>query len=63
VTHPYLDSDSTDDFVDLPLIRYSDGTDLLSMTTPEMQKQLLDPEWRREHGLGPAPAYPPPVDH
>jgi hypothetical protein len=61
--HEYMDVDSDSDFLDLPEIRYNDGTSLKSRMTPEHLAELLDPAWREKHGLGPVPKLPPPVDH
>lgn len=59
--HPYIDRDTTDEFLDYPdRIHYSDGT--MSPTGKELDN-LRDPEWRKEHGLGPLPPLPPLVEH
>lgn len=55
-----IDQDTTDEYLDKPLIRYSDGK------TPATGKALderLDPAYRKAHGLGPAPELPEPTEH
>jgi hypothetical protein len=56
----YIDQDSSPDFLDLPDIRYSDGTRPFGKVPLE---QWIDPVWRREQGLDELPKLPPPVDH
>lgn len=56
--HRYLDVDTTDEFLDLPLPVYRpDGKPISS----ERIDQLLDPEYRRKHGIV-LPKLPPLTD-
>ena len=54
----YIDVDSDDSFLDRPRPLYQGGKPM----SDEYLKQGADPEYRREHGLGPLPKLPEPVD-
>lgn len=59
--HPFLDVDTTDEFLDLPELRYHpDGRP--GRTGAELDK-LRDPEYRRAHGIPDGPKLPPLTDH
>lgn len=55
----YLDIDSDESFLDLPELRYQNGT---TSTTGEELDRQRDPKWRRAHGRRPLPKLPPPID-
>lgn len=54
----YIDEDSDDSFLDLPLPTYQGGKPMSS----EYLAQRADPEYRRKHGLGPLPKLPAPIE-